>query len=113
MKPNDTDMLAACDPGIRRVVAWLRARDFETTDSGDGVSKPGIGEDHGPMDVPHVFMRVPAGVLVQRAKYLQNELRRAGFTPRPGRVQASYDPADDVGLLALVGIDDSDLDAPA
>lgn len=39
------DIIAACDPGIRRVVAWLRERGFKTTDSGDGVTKPSAGDD--------------------------------------------------------------------
>jgi len=39
------------DPGIRRTVAWLRGLGFETTDSGDGVSK------HRPIESPAEMVR--------------------------------------------------------
>lgn len=38
MSTDDLDP-SALDPGIRRTILWLRARGFNTTDSGDGVSK--------------------------------------------------------------------------
>jgi hypothetical protein len=106
------DIIAACDPGIRRVVAWLRERGFKTTDSGDGVAKPAAGDEDA-LTEPHVFMVTHRDALADAADRLQAELAAAGFTPRAGRVQSSYDPADGVAVLALVGIDDRDLDAPA
>ena len=47
---------ALLDPGIRRVVVWLRSMGYRTTDSGDGVSKPEYARVMG--DRPHVFMVV-------------------------------------------------------
>lgn len=32
------------DPGVRRLVMWLRAQDFKTSDSGDGVTKIADGD---------------------------------------------------------------------
>lgn len=48
----------ALDPGIRRTVRWLRSLGFETTDSGDGVTKPAMGLtwDDGVRDHPHVII---------------------------------------------------------
>ncbi len=106
------DVLNACDPGIRRVVAWLCLCGFETTDSGDGVTKPAAGDEDA-MTEPHVFMVVQPWALSVDADRLQTSLAAIGFTARAGRIQASYDPVDGVGVLALLGIDDSDMDAPA
>ena len=50
-------LLAGLDPGIRVLVWFLRSHGFDTTDSGDGVSK-----DPDPTEVwpaPHVHMQVP------------------------------------------------------
>lgn len=46
--PNDLNHL---DPGIAETVWLLRSCGFDTTDSGDGVSKP---PDERSMDFPHV-----------------------------------------------------------
>jgi hypothetical protein len=56
MRDNDFDP-NFLDPGIRRVVVWLRSLGYRTTDSGDGVSKPPEARVMG--DRPHVFMVVP------------------------------------------------------
>ena len=46
---------ADLDPGIRDLVVYLRSCGFETTDSGDGVSKP---DDERVFQVPHIVARI-------------------------------------------------------
>ena len=48
----------ALDPGIRDVVRYLRGKGYETTDSGDGVSKPASWFETGEaLPFPHVVCR--------------------------------------------------------
>ena len=47
LTPEETEAL---DPGIRRLVTLLRAHGFETTDSGDGVTKPRAAFTYSPLD---------------------------------------------------------------
>lgn len=101
------------DPGIRETVRWLNARGFETTDSGDGVTKfaAGYSTDEA-FDVPHVFIHCnPHDIWVQSTRLLR-ELTEAGFCVEPvGHsaiyIQATYDPADDSALIALFGVSDA------
>ncbi len=101
--------LSLLDPGVRAFVGFLRAKGFETTDSGDGAAKLG-----GPMDdgfevlpFPHVFIRVhEATELLSEADRLLRVLAEAGIEVLPGTIDATYDPADRVALIAL--IDDAD-----
>ena len=58
------------DPGIRRTVHWLRAHGFETTDSGDGVSKTQAIFDGEALDVPHAFMKLLPAALVTESMRL-------------------------------------------
>lgn len=101
--------LDALDPGIRRLVVALRDADFDTTDSGDGVSKPEVGRV---FDVPHVFMVVESGAIVAEAQRLVETLGRLGVRVKPGIVQAHYDPADGVATLGVFGVNDSMLEEP-
>lgn len=66
-KPSDEVALDALDPGIRNVVSFLRSRGFETTDSGDGVSKPA---DERVFEVPHVAIPSTPSAMVLEADYL-------------------------------------------
>lgn len=84
--------LEEVDTGVRQLVTWLRAMSFDTTDSGDGVSKPAAERT---LDVPHVFM------VGHVATVLQRRLAIAGHDPKPGRIQYTYDPADNVHVVAL------------
>ena len=111
---SDPAPIAGLDPGIVKVVAFLRKNGFHTTDSGDGVTKltPGYDPDC-VMDIPHVFMQVqPATMLVDEANRL-SRLLRMHFAVRPApanmRVEASYDPTDRIAILALTGLDDAAL----
>jgi hypothetical protein len=97
------------DPGIQNVVDWLRVRGWETTDSGDGVSK---AADPDALTVPHVVIRVKAQEPIDcAARRLKHDLMIAGITVSPqgmGEVwiEANYDPADDVAILFLGGLND-------
>lgn len=107
MTPFDYDAL---DPGIRETVRRLNGMCFKTTDSGDGVSKLADGAEV--LDVPHVFMRVPADQLVSEADRLRNELEAAGICVEPvGHssiyIQANYDPSDGSAMIMLFGVSDS------
>jgi hypothetical protein len=105
------------DPGIRDVVDLLQSWEFETTDSGDGVSKLAAGwSPDEVMSVPHVHMRVRSVSLVEKARLLLGLLRNNGVIvgacgEGEAYIQASYDPADDSGVLSLYGLDDERLHA--
>lgn len=86
---------AALDPGIRDIVVALRARGFETCDSGDGTK-------HGRMGCAqpnrHVAIEAEASMLCEEAQEALRVLRE--FEPdTPWVVNASYDPADGEAYL--------------
>jgi len=100
------------DPGIRKTVRWLNELGFETTDSGDGITKLEAGwpEDE-LIACPHVVIKVPPQMLVRAARNLKTHLEYAGFCVEPTgysniSIQASYDPTDDSAIIVLLGISD-------
>jgi len=119
------------DKGIGMTVEWLQAHGFETTDSGDGVSKPEAGEvgEGGVVEVqafPHVVAVVPPEALAGEADRLACMLAERGIALQPqGRaievepngtpadlhqgptLLASYDPADGSAVLFLANVDDA------
>lgn len=101
------------DPGVRLAVSWLREHGFETTDSGDGVTKQASGEwDESQLcDVPHVVIRVAPEALVIEADRLEALLLGIGIrlTGAPGEVsaEASYDPANRVGVIIVEHLSDA------
>lgn len=104
------------DPGIAAVVRLLREAGFDTTDSGDGVSKPQDWYESGEaLPFPHVFVMMRASDFLLSADFA---LRSFGEAARmqslldghePGwRVEASYAPQDhSVVLMASKGADPS------
>lgn len=106
--------LAALNPGIRRLVAYLRAHGFATCDSGDGVTH----EHECDRDHAYVAMRVRPDALVSEADRLARVLRDAGVEVQPMGmeptpcIQASYDPADGTALLDLTHVTDDMLGLP-
>lgn len=100
MSPTETAQL---DPGIRDLVVWLRSKGFDTCDSGDGVTKVERGNE-GVIDVPHVIIRVGPEECISEAHRLQDCLAVAGVTPEEGRIEVSYDPANGVAVMALLGL---------
>ncbi|XXX79134.1 hypothetical protein WMF30_10210 [Sorangium sp. So ce134] len=106
------------DPGIRRTVHWLRENGFETTDSGDGVSKFQDDEPmEGALEYPHVVCIVDGERLTSEADRLADLVAERGVEvvpngrrePGQAEVQASYDPADEGGILVLAGVGDAEL----
>ena len=83
--------LQAIDPGVRAVVARLRLAGFETTDSGDGYSKPAAARE---LDFPHV-----AAVVSTRALLFGEAERMARVLGDPWRVEATFCPNDGTSLL--------------
>lgn len=114
-------VIESLDPGVRRLVTLLRERGFNTTDSGDGVSKP---SDERSMDVPHVAILCPSpSAAIGIVGRVVDVLRDAGVDFDPPcdccglaprcHVQMSWSPLDDVAIVMVTGVRDTDLgDAP-
>jgi hypothetical protein len=76
----DSKTVAELDPGIRDLVVALNDAGWQTTDSGDGESKP---EDERVFHVRHVVVADPrngasSDDLIDVADHLQRELNRLG-----------------------------------
>lgn len=88
------------DPGIRETVRRLRRHGFETTDSGDGVSKPADWyqpDEHGitqAMNFPHVICLTSPDRLIADAQ------RLVVLFPT-WQVEATYYPRNDKGILMI------------
>jgi hypothetical protein len=90
--------VAALDSGIAGMVLHLRDNGFETTDSGDGVSKPAEWYASGEaLPFPHVFVRIDHRRIVGEAR------RMRALLAREWRVEASYDPDNDIAILMAIG----------
>jgi hypothetical protein len=63
-------VIADLDPGIRAVVTLVRAHGFETTDSGDGMSKAADYDCR--LDFPHVFCVVSPERLIAEVQRLKS-----------------------------------------
>lgn len=108
---------AELDPGIRDVVRLLQVWGFETTDSGDGVTKPAAGwPEHELIPGAHVAMRVKASELVSEAERLADMLddvlgvKVQAIGMGSPHIEASFDPAvPGLGILILLGFDDGAL----
>lgn len=79
------DIFVAADPGIRLVLSWLWSRGFETSDSGDGVTKFAPDSEYDPHDliaiphvavVPHVLMNV-----LEQSEHLFSLAERVSLQP--------------------------------
>jgi hypothetical protein len=108
------------DPGIRRLVAWLRENGFRTTDSGDGKTKldAGFTEEDGVSAYPHVAISVAPSKLVREANRLADLLysvHRVLVCPTPPEpngdpdLDAFYNVADRRAMMVLMHVDDSKL----
>lgn len=105
MKLLSHDEYAALDPGIRLVVTWLRDHGYNTTDSGDGVSKAELIAEGEALDEPHVFMTCPPATMVLEADRLYSLLERFGSgLDMSSRIEASYSPDDGIGVIGLFGV---------
>lgn len=103
------------NPGIVRTVKWLRSHGFATCDSGDGVTHAhSCDRDHA-----YVVIRAEGLALITESLRLCAMLRAVAIEVVPQAqafddggliapcVQASYDPADGIALIDLMGVCDS------
>lgn len=92
------------NPGIADLVSTLQAEGFETTDSGDGVTN--IGKFEGALPFKHVFIRTYKPVEDAGMLYKFCRKRRMPLVPNGHgggwSIQATYDPVNKVGVLALI-----------
>ena len=95
--------VSALDPGVRDTVTLLRAHGFDTTDSGDGVSKP---PEQRVFNVPHVACRIDPARLIEEAKRAQSVLGSAW------RVEVSYCSTDEQAVL-IATREGEDAEAPS
>lgn len=115
LKVMDTIDYEALDPGIRKLVRILRWYGFNTTDSGDGVTKfKGQEAPKDALPFPHVAMTVEPEQLVRTAKWLVVLFKALGVSigqmtmdEASPSIEASYDPVTDVAVIMIAGIDDS------
>lgn len=116
----DKIKLENLDAGIYRTVLWLRGENFDTTDSGDGVSKfeeaEELGEDppEDVLDYPTVAILVDSDKLVEESHRLLGLLVERGIPLEEISgdedapcIEGSYDPANEVGIIMLANVDDS------
>lgn len=87
--PLSGEEASRLDPGIREIVLRLREWGFQTTESGDGVSKPSTRYASGEaLPFPHVWCATTKADLLPEANRLQTCLGRSWL------VEASYAPTD-------------------
>lgn len=100
-------MIPGLDPGIGEVVRWLRGHGYETTDSGDGVSKFAGGDPpEDAMPVPNVAMVVAPEAMVGECDMLHMLLVTNGLTGEGVTIQGTYEPGGPAVIL-LLGLDDA------
>lgn len=116
---SEQDMIDGLDPGIVRLVTWLRANGFNTTDSGDGKTKfaQGFIEDDGVCPFAHVAIFVEPEDLIKESRRLSSLLadefdiiiEPLGPDPdaRPPLIDASYCVSYDTAVIVLQNVDDS------
>ena len=85
---------ADLDVGIRNTVRLLRDAGFETTDSGDGVSKPQI--EGCTLPVPHVFAHTTP------VRAFKDAARMARLLGKGWHVELSYSTADQQCFLLAI-----------
>lgn len=90
MSKDDFDY-AQLDSGIREIVRTLRERGWNTTDSGDGSSKP---KEKREFDFPHVAVAVGGHQDLRRNAYVLAADLPAGWI-----VEATFSTKDKISLL--------------
>jgi len=123
-----TRIYGELDPGIRDTVQFLRNGGFNTTDSGDGVSKEGGPLESSMLKVPHVVISVLPSQAMYQADMLLAFLDMHGISAGPDEatvtelagaqaegtvygdnvfITASYDPQTKVSIIMVTGLDDA------
>lgn len=89
------------DPGIAATVLKLRAAGFETTDSGDGISKFKLGiADETTIPFPHIAVQSSRFGIIDDADRLHVFLKAHGLHDG-AQIEATYDPADQSAILLV------------
>lgn len=91
---------AALDPGVRGLVRLLNRHGFETTDSGDGVSKAEAIEAGHALPYPHVFIRAEWPVMMGEAD------RAQALLGDEWKVEAHYCAVDQSAIISVTPSDD-------
>jgi hypothetical protein len=97
-EPLDLRTFGSLDPGIRDIVAHLRAAGFETTDSGDGKTKD--PSDPEVLPFAHVAIQSRPNLLFTDAEAAHAFLGAASVPPG-FKVEATYDPEDKTAMLLI------------
>lgn len=85
--PLTDEEVAGLDPGIRDLVLTLQRHGFETTDSGDGVSKPADWYESGcAIDFAHVWITIDVDEIVPES------IRCQDVVGDKWTVEATYQP---------------------
>lgn len=109
---------AELDPGIRRVVVWLRSLGCRTTDSGDGASKP---DDARVLNFPHVYLVVSKSAFFATVHRLEAAIDALGIDPGewdqdvdlcpPGLVLVEGQYGSGVCTISVTGLHEGNLPA--
>lgn len=97
------------NPGICKVVKLLNDNGFTTCDSGDGVTHDYACD----RDAPYVCITVAPLSLCLECIRLVGVMRACGITIKPigphddPCIQGTYDPANDIATIELMGVNDS------
>lgn len=116
VKPLAPEQIETLNPGVRKLVPFLRAHGFDTFDSGDGVT-----HECGDMDLPwpYVHISVAPEKIASEARRLLALARSQGWPIReqtpdgPSTVEAQHFPlakaSEHVAILSLYHVTDADL----
>jgi len=92
-----TELAEELDPGVKDLVLLLRSHGWNTTDSGDGKSKP---EDLRTIEGLHIVIDIQSAAdLIVSSHTLLSELRFFGYGDL--FVEATYSPNDQSAILLI------------
>lgn len=116
---SEVDLIASLDPGIREVVAFLRMRGHETTDSGDGKTKFALGDSDEARPEPHVVIRTDPDSLLCTCSRVTEDLESQGVhvvalgpdgvAPGHAVVEGVYMVGAGVAIVEVTHLDDAGL----
>jgi len=91
------EQIAKLDPGISTLVQLLQANGFNTTDSGDGKSKP---PEERAVEFPHVFCVSSKDGLVKDCDLVLAVLKQQGI--EDFTVEGNYNPEDETPVIMIL-----------
>ncbi len=107
---------------LRKTIEWLNRQGFKTTDSGDGQNHADGMECA--LEFVHIVVVADPGVMAAEADRLHLLFSRAGVDfgkvvldvavqngeDPASKIEATYDPQDEVATIIIYGVEDSDFD---